>query len=112
MRLSVFVERYPLVDTFIGVAVSPGILRNDDSNGNAKEGAVYRQVTTDRGLRGSTAKTRPKAARTRPNPRVETGARATRIALKGRRTVGLLSLQLGLKNTVSAARSLALAGAI
>lgn len=106
-------EKHPLVDAFIDASVSLGIPRNDDFNGKTQEGAGYYQLTTRRGLRGSTAKTYLKAALGRPNLHVETDAHATRIVFEGNRAVGVSYRQNGMEITASARREVLLsAGAI
>ncbi len=113
LRVSDIGEKHPLVDAFIEASVSLGIPRNDDFNGKTQEGAGYYQLTTHRGLRGSTAKTYLKPARARANLQVETGAHATRIVFEGTRAVGVSYLQNGQEITANARREVVLsAGAI
>lgn len=106
-------EKHPLVDAFIDASASLGIPRNDDFNGRTQEGAGYYQLTTRRGLRGSTAKTYLKPARGRQNLHVETDAHATRVIFEGNRAVGVSYRQNGKEITARVRREVLLAaGAI
>ena len=105
--------KHPLVEAFIGASKELGIPGNSDFNGKTQEGAGYYQLTTHKGLRASTARTYLKAARGRPNLRVEIGAHATRVLFEGTRAVGVTYRQNGSDITVAARREVLLsAGAI
>lgn|SRR5574340_949615 len=105
--------KHPLVEAFIGASQELGIPPNDDFNGRTQEGAGYYQTTTRRGLRASTARTYLKAARGRPNLRVETDAHATRIVFEGKRAAGVAYRQNGQEVVARARREVLLsAGAI
>lgn len=81
--------RDPLCEAFMEGAVSLGIPRNPDYNGQIQEGVSYCQRTIDKGLRvsGSTAFLKP--AMKRPNVHVQTHAHATEIIFEGKRAVGV-----------------------
>ena len=113
LRVSDIGIKHPLVEAFIAAARTIGIPRNDDFNGKTQEGAGYYQLTTHNGLRASTARTYLKAARGRPNLRVETNAHATRVLFDGARACGVAYRQNGVDVTVAARREVLLsAGAI
>ena len=113
LRISDIGIKHPLVEAFIGASEELGIPRNSDFNGKTQEGVGYYQLTTHKGLRASTAKTYLKAARGRPNLRIETEAHATRVLFEGTRAVGVAYRQNGSDVTVAARREVLLsAGAI
>ena len=113
LRVSDIGVEHPLVEAFIGASKELGIARNSDFNGKTQEGAGYYQLTTHKGLRASTARTYLKAARGRPNLRVETGAHASRVLFEGTRAVGVTYRQNGSDITVTARREVLLsAGAV
>ena len=60
-----------------------------DFNAETHEGVGFYQVTQHRGRRWSSARAFLSKARDRPNLRIVTGARATRIILEGRKAVGV-----------------------
>jgi len=76
---------HELIEAVIAGAGELGIARNDDFNGAMQEGAGYYHLSTKRGWRCSTADAYLKPARGRANLRVETNARATRLAFDGTR---------------------------
>jgi choline dehydrogenase len=76
---------HELIEAVIAGAGELGIARNDDFNGAMQEGAGYYHLSTKRGWRCSTADAYLKPARGRANLRVETKARATRLAFDGTR---------------------------
>jgi choline dehydrogenase-like flavoprotein len=80
---------WEILDAFRAAAAEIGIPRIDDFNRGDNEGCGYFQVNQKRGVRWSTAKAFLRPARARPNLEILTGAEATRIALDGRRAVGL-----------------------
>ena len=81
--------RDPLCEAFMEGAVSLGIPRNSDYNGEIQEGVSYAQRTIKNGLRvsGATAFLHP--ARKRGNVDVRTHAQATEIIFEGKRAVGV-----------------------
>ncbi|MGH8446620.1 MAG: GMC family oxidoreductase, partial [Solimonas sp.] len=76
-------EPHELCEAFIGAAGQAGYPRNDDFNGAVQEGAGYFQTTARRGRRCSTATGYLHPVRRRPNLRVLTHARATRVLFEG-----------------------------
>lgn len=81
---------HPLGETFLRACDTLQLPRNDDFNGERQEGVGHYQVTQKNGERWSAARAYlTDAVRARPNLRIETGARATRILLQGRRAVGV-----------------------
>ena len=82
-------RRHELIDAVVAGAGELGIVRNDDFNGAAQEGAGYYHLSTRRGWRCSTAVAYLKPARQRQNLRVETDAQATGIVFDGRRASGV-----------------------
>ncbi|GAD22734.1 GMC family oxidoreductase [Acidovorax sp. MR-S7] len=98
---------------FVEAGVQAGHARNGDFNGAQLEGVGLYQVTHRAGERFSVAKGYLTPHLGRPNLRVVTGARATRIVCEGRRAVGVEYRQGGQLHTVRAAREVLLsAGAL
>ena len=89
MNVADMYERHELVDAFIEAGVEIGSRRNPDYNGADQEGFGYYQVTQRNGRRESTARAFLDPARGRPNLKIETGARATRILIEDGRAVGV-----------------------
>jgi choline dehydrogenase-like flavoprotein len=79
----------PFQEIFLEAAVQAGFRRNPDFNGAEQEGVGVYQVTQKNGERWSAARAYVHPHRSRPNLRVITGARATRVLLEGRRAVGV-----------------------
>jgi choline dehydrogenase len=81
---------YPISDAYIEAAVSCGIPRNDDINGETQEGIGYVQVNMKNGRRWSSADAFLSAeVKRRPNLRIVTHALAKRILLDGTKAVGV-----------------------
>lgn len=98
---------------FVEAAKQAGLTENPDFNGAEQEGVGLYQVTHRNGERYSAAKAYLTPHLDRPNLKVITGARATRILLEGRRAVGVEFLQDGQRHTLRAAREVLLsAGAL
>jgi len=79
----------PVARRFVQAAVQAGHPGNPDFNGAVQEGAGMYQVTHRDGERFSAAKAYLTPHLGRPNLRVITGARVTRIVLDGRRASGV-----------------------
>jgi choline dehydrogenase-like flavoprotein len=79
----------PYQETFLEAAEQAGFRRNPDFNGAEQEGVGLYQVTQKNGGRWSAARAYVHPHRSRPNLRVITGARATRVLLNGRRAVAV-----------------------
>lgn len=100
----------PIAGRFVQAARQAGLPVNDDFNGARQEGAGMYQVTHRDGERFSAAKAYLTPHLGRPNLRVLTGARATRIVLDGRRATGVEAvLADGARATLSARREVLLA---
>ena len=81
---------YPISDAYIEAAVSCGIPRNDDINGETQEGIGYVQVNMKNGRRWSSADAFLSAeVKRRPNLHIVTHALAKRILLDGTKAVGV-----------------------
>ncbi|MDQ6917337.1 MAG: choline dehydrogenase [Pseudomonadota bacterium] len=105
--------RHELIEAVIAAARELGIARNDDFNGARQEGAGYYHLSTKHGWRCSTADAYLKPARGRANLRVETRARATRLAFDGTRADAVVYRARGEEHTVRARREILLcAGAL
>ena len=81
--------RREIADRFIEAAITIGIPRNDDYNGETQEGVGYFQQTAYRGFRWSTAKGFLRPALKRPNLDVVTRAHTRKVLFQGRRAVGV-----------------------
>jgi choline dehydrogenase-like flavoprotein len=79
----------PFQEIFLQAAEQAGLRRNPDFNGAEQEGVGVYQVTQKNGERWSAARAYVQPHLQRPNLRVITGARATRVLLNGRRAVGV-----------------------
>ena len=82
--------QYDISDAYIDAAVSVGIPRNDDINGEKQEGIGYVQVNMKGGQRWSSADAflSPEVKR-RPNLTIVIKAVAQRILLEGKKAVGI-----------------------
>jgi choline dehydrogenase len=82
--------QYPISEAYIDAAVSVGIPRNDDINGETQEGIGYVQVNMKGGKRWSSADAFLSAeVKRRPNLTIVTHAVAKRILLEGKKAVGI-----------------------
>jgi choline dehydrogenase len=81
--------RDPLCEAFIASAISLGIPRNRDYNGQTQEGVAYAQRTIHSGRRISAATAFLKPAMKRGNVTVRTQAHATEILFDGKRATGV-----------------------
>ena len=107
------IEKHPLTERFMEACVEAGIPRNGDYNGATQEGVGYFQQALKNGRRQSTAQTFLKAARARPNLRVETEAHTRRILVENGRAVGVAYTQGGSEKQARAGREVLLsAGSI
>ncbi|MEN3386558.1 MAG: choline dehydrogenase [Hyphomicrobiales bacterium] len=106
-------QRHPLCEAFIAGAVSLGIPRNPDYNGESQLGINYAQRTIQNGRRMSAARAFLHPAMKRPNLSVVTHAHATDLVFEGQRVVGVRYLKGGRNGApgqVRAAREVILAG--
>ena len=107
LRVSDLRTDSPLHAAWSAAARERGHAVLDDFNGARMEGLGTYQVTQHEGERWSVARGYLQPHRdSRPNLRVETGVRALRLALEGRRAVGVEVLQDGHKRTLRASREL------
>jgi choline dehydrogenase len=107
------IEQHPLTETFMDACVEAGIPRNSDYNGATQEGVGYFQQALKNGRRQSTAQTYLKAARPRPNLKIETEAHTRRIIVEEGRAVGVAYMQSGTEREAQASREVLLsAGSI
>ena len=103
----------PFAQHFVEAGVQAGEVRNGDFNGPSQEGVGLYQVTHKNGERFSAAKGYLTPHLARPNLRVITDARATRIVLEGKRAVGVEYEQGGVRQTLRCSREVLLsAGAL
>jgi len=81
--------RNPLSDAFVEAGQQAQFPHAVDFNGEMQDGVGLYQVTQHKGRRWSSARAFLSKAKGRPNLRIVTGARATRIILEGRKAVGV-----------------------
>ncbi|WP_449433361.1 GMC family oxidoreductase [Pseudomonas putida] len=81
---------------------------NDDFNGERQHGFGYYQITSQRGERGSSARTYLKAAQHRSNLTVQTGARVSRVVIEGARATGIVVRRGGKEQVIRARREVIL----
>lgn len=82
-------QHHPLSEAFIAGAVSLGIPRNPDYNGESQLGINYAQRAIFRGRRVSAARAFLHPAMKRPNLTVRTGAHVTGLVFEEKRAVGV-----------------------
>ena len=82
-------QHHPLCEAFIAGAVSLGIPRNPDYNGESQLGISYAQRAILNGRRVSAARAFLHPAMKRPNLTVRTHAHATGLVFEGKRAVGV-----------------------
>lgn len=75
---------------------------NDDFNGERQAGFGYYQITSQRGERGSSARTYLRAAQSRPNLTVQTGVRVSRVQIEGLRATGVVVSRGGAEQVIRA----------
>jgi choline dehydrogenase len=81
--------RWDVLDAFAEAAEMAGIPRVDDFNGGDNSGSGYFQVNQRTGRRWSAASGFLKPVLKRPNLKLETGARVTRLLIEDGRAVGV-----------------------
>jgi choline dehydrogenase len=82
--------KYDITEAYIDAAVSVGIPRNEDINGEVQEGIGYVQVNMKNGQRWSSADAFLSAdVKERPNLSIVTHAVARRVLLEGKQAVGV-----------------------
>jgi choline dehydrogenase len=105
--------KHPLCDAFIEGALSLGIPRNDDYNGQQQVGVGYTQRTIHKRRRMSAARAFLNPARHRKNLRIITRAHATSVLFSDKRAVGVAYVKggrHGAAKEVSANREVILCG--
>lgn len=105
-------ETDPISDAFVAACVEAGIAPTADYNAGSFEGVRYLEQTADRGRRWSTAVGYLRAARKRPNLRIETAALVERVLFDGSRAAGVRYRQGGETREVRASEVVLCAGAI
>jgi choline dehydrogenase-like flavoprotein len=93
---------------FVEAGREAGFPVNHDFNGSSQEGVGLFQVTHRNGERFSAAKAYLRPNQARPNLRIETDARMTRILFEGRRAIGAEVLQGGQLRTIRVRREVLL----
>ncbi|MFD9888403.1 GMC family oxidoreductase [Amycolatopsis sp. NPDC059027] len=101
---------HELSHAWVDSAVTWGLKRNDDFNGETQDGAGLYQVTCKKGARWSTADAYLRPALTRPNLTVRTCAQATRVVFSGTRATGVSYLDAGVEKIAHAAAEVLLCG--
>lgn len=99
-----------LSEVFVNAGIEAGYARADDFNGASQEGVCRYEVTQKDGERWSAARAYLHPALQRPNLKVITGARATRILLERKRATGIAYLQSGTMHTIHARQEVILSG--
>jgi choline dehydrogenase len=86
---------HPTTQLFVEAANEFGLRRNDDVNGAIQDGVGFNQATQQRGRRCSASRAYLSRARSRPNLKIATRARVTRIQFDGARATGVEYLKHG-----------------
>ena len=89
LQLNDVVDRHPLALAIAEAGVEAGHAANDDWNGARADGTIWSQLTIKNGLRDTAASAFLDPARDRSNLGILTGARVTRLTVKGTRCVGI-----------------------
>lgn len=89
LRVEDLRSRHRLTRAFVESAVSAGMPRNEDFNGEEQDGAGFYQVTQKRGRRWSAADAYLRPALKRPNLTVLSDALASKILVENGRAVGV-----------------------
>ncbi|GAB3485606.1 GMC family oxidoreductase [Amycolatopsis cihanbeyliensis] len=110
LRVEDRVFTHELSRAWVDSAVSWGLKRTEDFNGESQEGAGLYQVTCRKGQRWSAADAYLRPAMGRPNLTVRTRAQATRVVLDGGRATGVSYLEGGVERTAYAESEVLLCG--
>jgi choline dehydrogenase len=100
----------PLTHKFVEAAQQAGHPRTLDYNGAEQEGVCYSQMTRMGRFRASTAQTFLKAAKRRPNLKIETEAVASKLLFEGKKCVGVAFRQRGRDRELRAGREVIVSG--
>ena len=103
---------HPLIDAFIEGAVSLGIPRNPDYNGETQEGVGRAQCNIHRGRRMSPARAFLRPAMKGDRLEVRVGAHVERILFEARRAVGVRYLRGGRSREARAKREVILCAGV
>ncbi|MFK7940395.1 MAG: GMC family oxidoreductase [Roseovarius sp.] len=104
---------HPLAKAYVAGAAEAGIPFNPDYNADQMHGTNFYQITTDRGMRASSARAYLTPARSRPNLQVKTHTHTTRVTFEGKRATGVEYHQNGTPHTATARHEVILsAGAL
>jgi choline dehydrogenase len=98
-------QHHPLSEAFIAGAMSLGIPRNPDYNGESQLGINYAQRAILKGRRVSAARAFLHPAMSRRNLEVRTGAHATGLVFEGKRAVGVQYRKGGRNGTATEVRA-------
>lgn len=101
---------HELSNAWVDSAVSHGLKRNDDFNGESQDGAGLYQVTCRKGRRWSVADAYLRPAMKRPNLTVRTHAQTTRVLVTDGRATGVSFLHGGTEQTAHAGTEVILCG--
>ena len=100
----------PLHAAFLEAAQQAGYPLTGDINGGQQEGFGRMDMTVHKGRRWSAANAYLKPAMARPNLRVVTHARASRILFEGKRAIGVAYSQGGTEHRATAQREVIVSG--
>jgi len=89
VHISIGKLRYPAAEAMIAAGEQMGLGRKNDLNDEDLEGVGYYAHNIKRGRRQSAARTFLKAARRRPNLRVQANAHVDRVLFEAKRAVGV-----------------------
>lgn len=103
-------EAHPLCRIYLEAARQAQLPVTPDYNGASMEGAALYQITTDAGVRASTAHAYLRPARRRPNLELRLRAQATRILFDGPRATGVAYRRGGRAEMARARREIVLCG--
>lgn len=104
LKITTPVLSNPLNKAFLMATQQAGFPQTEDANGRCMEGFSIQEQTIHGGIRMSAARAFLGPARGRPNLIIRTGCFVTRIAMAGRRAVGV-AYQRGGKELTAAVRS-------
>ena len=110
LAVSDLLDPNPLSLAFVRAAAETGLVTNKDYNGAQQDGASLVQVHQRSGKRCSAADAYLRPILKRPNLKVLTNARATRIILEGRRAVGVAFVRDDLEHIARAETEVVLSG--
>ena len=106
-----FVKRpNPMTPAYLAAMESLGYKRTQDFNGATSEGFGPRQGTLERGRRVSTATAYLRAASKRPNLKIFTDTRASRVIIENKRATGVEVLNEGGTRRLTARREVIVSG--